>query len=62
MQINYISRNLVSNKMNIFISILFIAARVAIGEEKLIAQNLLGKINDSIEMGTFNNLVHLTYR
>ena len=48
--------------MNIFISILFIAARVAIGEEKLIAQNLLGKINDSIEMGTFNNLVHLTYR
>ena len=44
----------VSKKINILISI-FAAARVAIGEKKHRAQNLLEKINDFKEKGTFNN-------
>ena len=44
----------VSKKINIFISI-FVDVRAAIGEKKPRALNLLEKINDSTEKGTFNN-------
>ena len=56
----YSTKNPVSNKLHVFISILFLAARVAIGEEKLMAKNLPEKINDSKVKGMSNNFVNLT--